>query len=96
MLVGSGDSFFLGHAAITAFEQLAGMPAETIEAYDFVINRAALLDAGTLVIGVSASGKALYTLQAIERALQAGAPTAGAANNPTEMGTSRSLSQTGR
>lgn len=89
MLVGSGDSFFLGHAAVPAFEQLAGVPAETVEAYDFVSNRTTLLDVGTLVIGISASGKALYTLEAIERAERAGALTAAVVNNPGSPLTSK-------
>lgn len=80
ILVGSGDSVFLGHAAVVAFERVAQLPAEAIEAYDLVSARATLLGPGTLVIGISASGKAVRTLQAIEVAQRASAPTVAITN----------------
>ena len=73
LMVASGDSFFLGYAAIPAFEQLAGIPAEAVEAYDLVTARASVVDRRSLVIGVSASGKALRTVQALEMAARADA-----------------------
>lgn len=82
LVVGSGDSIFLGHAAVVAFERLAGIPAEAVEAYDFITARASLVDRSSLVIGVSASGKAVRTVQAIEMAARAGALTVGLTDTP--------------
>lgn len=44
-MVGSGDSFFLGHAAIPAFEYLAGVPAEAVVAHPSTQDAVALADA---------------------------------------------------
>jgi len=80
LVVGSGDSFFLAHAVVPAFEELTGIPAEGVEAYDFVTARLGALSERTLVVGVSASGKAVRTLQAVELAARRGAFTVGITN----------------
>lgn len=81
LIVGSGDSFFLAHAVVPAFEALAGVAAEGVEAYDFVTSRLEAVSERTLVVGVSASGKAVWTLQGVEAAARRGALTVGVANN---------------
>ncbi len=83
LAVSSGDSFFLSRAAVPAFERLAEVPAEAIEAYDFVTTRASVVDRRSLVIAASASGKALRTVEAGKMSVLAGAVSAGVANTPT-------------
>ena len=46
-----------GAAAAVAFERLGGVVTEAVEAYDFVSARVERVDADTLVVGISASGK---------------------------------------
>ena len=82
LVVGSGDSCFLAHAVVPAFETLAAIPAEGVEAYDFVTARLDAISDRTLVIGVSASGKAVRTLQAVELAAERGAVTVAVTNTP--------------
>lgn len=82
LLVGCGDPFYIGHAAVPAFEALANIPAETIEAYDFVTSRAELVGPGTMVIGTSASGKSIYTLTALKLAASNGALPISVSNDP--------------
>jgi glucosamine--fructose-6-phosphate aminotransferase (isomerizing) len=82
VIVGSGDGFFVTPAVVPAFEVLAGLPAEGIEAYDLVVDRLDAIAARTLVIALSASGKSVRTLQAVELAARRGALTVGVTNNP--------------
>jgi len=81
LVVGSGDSFYLGHVVAPAFEELAGVAAEGIEAYDLVTARLGAVSVRTLVAGISASGKSLRTLQAVALAARCGAFTVGVVNN---------------
>lgn len=80
LLTGSGDSFYLGQAVVPAFERLAGIPTETVEAYDLVSSRSSLLGPDTLLAGISASGKSVRTLQAVEMASRAHSLTTGVTN----------------
>lgn len=82
VIVGSGDGFYLSHVVVPAFEDLAGLPAEGIEAYDLVVARLKAITERTLVVAVSASGKSVRTLQAVELAARRGAITLGVTNNP--------------
>jgi fructoselysine-6-P-deglycase FrlB-like protein len=83
LAVGSGDSIFLGRAAVPAFERLAGVPAEAVEAYDFVTTRTSVVDRRSLVIAATASGKAQRTVEAVQMGARAGAVSAGVTNTPT-------------
>lgn len=81
VMVGSGDPFYLGHASVPAWEEFSGSPAETVEAYDFVISRARVIGPETLVIATSASGKSIHTLNAVDAARSAGAITVSVTND---------------
>lgn len=77
--VGSGDCYFVGSAIASLMERIAGVPAGWVEAYDFVRATPAI-DAGTLVVGFSSSGKSVYTVEAVELARAAGARTIAVTN----------------
>lgn len=98
VLVGSGDSYYLGAAAVVALERLGGVVAESVEAYDFVSGRVEGVDPQTLVVGISASGKAVRTLQALKLARRRGALTVAltnAADSPLSAGTAAVLPTAG-
>lgn len=65
LMMGSGDSLFLGHAAVPAFERLTRIPAKAVEAYDLVTARTSVIDPHSLVIGISVSDQALRTVEAL-------------------------------
>jgi glucosamine--fructose-6-phosphate aminotransferase (isomerizing) len=82
VMVGSGDSLYLAHLAVEAFEQLGGLPAQAIEAYDFVISRASKVSPSTLCIGISASGTSKLAVRAVQKAVVNGAATVALSNTP--------------
>ncbi len=71
--VGCGDPQILGIAASYAFENLAGISAESIEAAEFALYRTKTLDKQTLVILISSSGKTVKVIDAAKLAKQKGA-----------------------
>lgn len=82
-LVGCGDSHHAALAAELAFESLAGIPTEPMTALQFSRYAADFLPLGAnLVIGISVSGEASRTLEAILRARQTGATTIGLTGAP--------------
>lgn len=71
--VGHGDSLFVGQAADFFARYLGGIPTEAHPAFEFA-RHCPPLDATTLVVAISASGKVKATLEAARRAKQGGAP----------------------
>lgn len=96
---GSGDCYFIGMAIASLMERYAGIPASAVEAYDFVTATPGL-DAKTLVVGFSSSGKSVYTVEALETARVHGARTLAVTNNPdnrlTQVAESALTTQAGR
>ena len=64
-IVGSGDCYFIGHAAAYAFRKYADVEATGFEAYDFYLMRPKI-DKDTMVVLFSSSGKSLYVLKSLE------------------------------
>lgn len=56
-IIGCGDSWISGHGVRLAMERVLGVPCEPYEAFDFEHYGASRVDEGTLVIGISSSGK---------------------------------------
>jgi glucosamine--fructose-6-phosphate aminotransferase (isomerizing) len=75
LLVGCGDPFMLGQAAVYALENWAHVNAEAIEAAEFSLYRHATLDAQTLVIAITSSGKTVKVVDSARLARRAGAKT---------------------
>lgn len=71
-LTGCGDSLYAGMAARMAFHRLARIPTDAVEALEFGRYTADLLPARSLVVGVSNSGKATRTVEAVQCATDAG------------------------
>ena len=74
VMVGCGDPFMLGLAAVYAFEQWARLPAESIEAAEFAGYRHELINERTLVILITSSGKTVKVIDAARLAAKRGAP----------------------
>ncbi len=55
--VGCGDSWIAGHGVRPAIEAALGAPCEPVEAFDFATYGLHTIDAETVVIGLSSSGK---------------------------------------
>ncbi len=75
VMVGCGDPYMLGLAAVYAFEQWAQLPAESIEAAEFAGYRHGLVDERTLVVLISSSGKTVKVIDAARLAARRGAPS---------------------
>ena len=75
LLIGCGDPFMLGQAAVYALENWAGVKAEAIEAAEFSLYRHTTLDARTLVIAITSSGKTVKAVDAARLARSSGAKT---------------------
>ncbi|MGB8251613.1 MAG: SIS domain-containing protein [Anaerolineaceae bacterium] len=75
ILVGCGDPYMLGQAAVYAIENWLGIKAEAIEAAEFSLYRHTALDSQTLVIVITSSGKTVKALDAARLAKRAGAVT---------------------
>jgi glutamine---fructose-6-phosphate transaminase (isomerizing) len=75
ILTGCGDPYMLSLAAVYAFENWAGVPAEAIEAAEFAMYRHALLNPRTLVVLISSSGKTVKVIDAARLCTASGSPT---------------------
>lgn len=80
LLVGCGDPYMLGQAAVYALENWADVKAEAIEAAEFALYRHRVLDAHTLVIAITSSGKTVKAVDAARLAKSSGAITLGLTN----------------
>jgi glutamine---fructose-6-phosphate transaminase (isomerizing) len=75
-LVGHGSSLYNCMVGEYALEHIAGIPSKAISAFAYsAYMEKKLLDAQTLVIGISTTGETQSVGDALERARQAGAPT---------------------
>jgi glucosamine 6-phosphate synthetase-like amidotransferase/phosphosugar isomerase protein len=84
ILLGSGDCYFITHAAAEAFEHLAGITTRIYEAYDFYC-MSPICGSKTLVLAFSSSGKSMYTVQAVKLAKSKEAITIGLTNTPNSQ-----------
>ena len=86
VMVGCGDPYILGLAAVYAFEQWAHLPAESIEAAEFATYRHELVNERTLVVLISSSGKTVKVIDAARLAARHGAPSFALTNlNPSPI-----------
>jgi len=75
-LVGHGSSLYNCQVGEYVLEHIAGIPSKAIPAFAFsVYKERTMLDAQTLVIGISTTGETQSTYEALERARQAGSST---------------------
>jgi glucosamine 6-phosphate synthetase-like amidotransferase/phosphosugar isomerase protein len=76
ILVGHGSSLYNCMVGEYVLEHIAGIPSRAIPAFAFSAYREEqLLDAQTLVVGISTTGETQSVCDALERARQAGSPT---------------------
>lgn len=76
ILVGHGSSLYNCMVGEYVLEHIAGIPSRAIPAFAFSAYREEqLLDAETLVVGISTTGETQSVCDALERARQAGSPT---------------------
>ena len=82
VILGCGDSWFIGMAVRHAWESLLGIPAEAAQALDYAAYGAAVANASTLVIGLTAGGNTPAVMAALRAAHARGALTIGVSNTP--------------
>jgi glucosamine--fructose-6-phosphate aminotransferase (isomerizing) len=80
VLSGVGSSFHVGASAAHAFWRLAGLPAEFVQSAEAVFAEQVFDYDRTLVIGLSASGNTVETVQHLQATRAAGAHTLACAN----------------
>ncbi|QBF32055.1 SIS domain-containing protein [Thalassococcus sp. S3] len=78
--VGCGDSWISGHGVRPAIEEALGAPCEPIEAFDFATYGLGAIDAETVVIGLSSSGKTEPVIDGLTGAADRGAYTIALSN----------------
>lgn len=79
-MVGCGDSWFTGFGVRHVVERLLGAVCEPCEAFDFAVYGLDVVDAETLVIGLSSSGKTEPVIEGLRGAQARGAYTVGLSN----------------
>lgn len=79
ILIACGTASYAAQAGKYAFERLAGIPAEVEIASEFRYSDP-IIDASTLVLGISQSGETADTLAALREAKRKGAVTRGVVN----------------
>lgn len=78
---GSGDSWFAAQAVRLAWEQLAGLPFEVYQAYEYAAYGRPGENGRTAHFVISSSGRPTTTWDALERALESGAYVVGVTDN---------------
>jgi glucosamine--fructose-6-phosphate aminotransferase (isomerizing) len=81
-LTGSGDSYIAAVSCQHIYQDLAGLPAFAVEAFDVAPYHAPLLHDNTFVISTSISGRTLTAITSLRAARQYGAPTIVITNTP--------------
>ena len=81
-ITGCGDSYFAGLAARYAFARYAGLPTDAQEALEFGRYAAEFVPPDSLVFGISNSGKATRSVEALVNARLGGAHTVAITGNP--------------
>lgn len=79
-MVGCGDSWISGHGVRHVMEQMLGAVAEPCEAFDFATYGLDVVDAETVVMGLSSSGKTEPVIDGLKGAAGRGAYTIGLSN----------------
>lgn len=82
VIVGCGDSWIAGHGVRPALEAALGAPCEPVEAFDFATYGLRTIDAETLVIGLSSSGRTEPVIDGLTGSAERGAYTIGLSNTP--------------
>jgi glucosamine 6-phosphate synthetase-like amidotransferase/phosphosugar isomerase protein len=80
VLVGCGDSWISGFGVRRAVERLLGCPVEPYEAFDFATYGTGTVDAETLVVGLSSSGKTEPVMEGLSASAERGAYVVGLSN----------------
>ncbi len=80
VMIGCGDSWISGYGVRHAMEQALGAVCEPYEAFDFDCYGTEMADAGTIVIGLSSSGKTEPVIEGMKKAAARGAYTIGLSN----------------
>ncbi len=83
LIVGCGDSWISGIGVRLAMERLLGVPVEAVEAFDMENYGLAVTGKGTLVIGISSSGKTPPVTASIVGVRQRGGYVVAVTNTPT-------------
>lgn len=81
--VGCGTSYNSCLAVAYALQKTLGIPAQAVDAYDFLQDTPPDLNEKSMVISISESGKSLMTCLAQEKSLERNAFTVGISANPT-------------
>jgi len=81
-LTGSGDSYIAAVSCQHIYQDLAGLPAFAVEAFDIAPYHAPLLHPGTPVISTTISGRTLTATTSLREARRQGAPTLVITNTP--------------
>jgi glucosamine 6-phosphate synthetase-like amidotransferase/phosphosugar isomerase protein len=81
-LVGCGDSWISGFGVRPAMERALGAVVEPCEAFDFATYGVETVDDGTVVIGLSSSGKTEPVIDGLKAAAARGAYAIGLSNTP--------------
>lgn len=80
VMVGCGDSWISGIGVRLAMERLLGIVCEPYEAFDFAHYGVDVVDAETVVIGLSSSGKTEPVMEGLARSAELGAYVIGLSN----------------
>ena len=81
VLVGSGDSMFMGLSAQQAFDSYSGIPLKVTQAYEYAAFGDIEIQKDTAIFVVSSSGRVSTTRDALDRALQSEALVVGVTDN---------------
>ena len=81
LILACGTAYHAGLVGSYLFEEWAGVPCDVEVASEWRYRRP-LIEAGTLVVGISQSGETADTLAGLRQARQCGAPTVAVTNSP--------------
>ena len=81
VLVGSGDSMFMGLSAQQAFDSYSGIPLKVTQAYEYAVFGDVEVQKDTAMLVVSSSGRVSTTRDALDRALGCDALVVGMTDN---------------
>jgi glucosamine--fructose-6-phosphate aminotransferase (isomerizing) len=82
LILGCGDSWFVGIGIRLALEHLLDVPVEPMQALDYALYYGQISAAEDLVIGISSGGNTSAVMDALQVARAAGATTIGVSNKP--------------
>lgn len=82
VMVGCGDSWISGFGVRHALEQAFGCSCEPYEAFDFAAYGTGTMDAGSVAIGLSSSGKTEPVMEGLATSAAQGAYVIGLSNTP--------------